>query len=133
MKEHSAIRPKGPRGLKRARHAPGKGLPLGGFSRQPRLPDQLDPQTEIQHPCGLGKRIETEVVVLGVENPVQLAPARTHCPSHGALAHLPSLHGLRQLPGQNPLDRDGAGFLKGSLPGQVVLKGTADLSLFPGS
>ena len=36
------------------------------------------------------------------------------------------------LPSQNTLDRDGASLLDGSLPGQVVLKRTADPSLVLG-
>ena len=78
------------------------------------LTDQLDPQIEAENVRGRGERVEADVVVVGVENPVQLAPTRAHRSSHGTLAHLPSFHGLLQLPGQNALDRIGSGLLEGS-------------------
>ena len=81
------------------------------------LTDQLDPQIEAENVRGRGERVEADVVVIGVENPVQLAPARAHRSSHGTLAHLPSFHGLLQLPSQNALDRIGSGLLEGSLLG----------------
>lgn len=43
------------------------------------------------------------MVVFGIKNPVQLAAAGSHRPSHGTLAHLSFLHGLLQLPGQDTL------------------------------
>ena len=52
--------------------------------------DQLDPQIEAENVRGRGERVEADVVVVWVENPVQLAPARAHRSSHGTLAHLPS-------------------------------------------
>lgn len=63
-----------------------------------------------QHPGGLDDGVELNAVVFRVEDAVELAAAGLHRPGHPVLADMLFGHGLRQLPGEHPLHRDGGGF-----------------------
>ena len=77
--------------------------------------DENDLKPFAEHRRGALHRVELDVGLVWIEQPVELGSAGPHPSRHFDLRELVLLHGLLNLPCQDSLDRHLGGFLEHSL------------------
>ena len=89
--------------------------------------DQFHPQVSTDRPRRPCQRSERHRLVLGIEQPIKLSPARFHARRELGLGDLLTPHQLIKLPHQNTLDRPRGDHFVGPIFLQEIVEGRSDL------